>query len=87
VIIFDSIQFLYKKITKLIKKIKPNQNQFKPISSVFLDKNWFKPVWFGFFDFAWFWLSLAWFFWFGSVFSGFFFVWVQFGLVFSVSGL
>jgi hypothetical protein len=76
-IIFGSVWFLSKKVTKpVLKKTKPNRNRFKPTSfgSVILEQ---KPVqtdqfWFG-----------SVFLWFGSVFS----VWVQFGYVFSVSGL
>ena len=70
VIIFDSVRFLLKKITKsnyLKKKTKPNRNQVKPTGSVFLGQ---KPVQTG-----------LGFLGFGSVFSGFglvFLVWLDF---------
>jgi len=73
VIIFCSIRFLSKKITKLKFFIKKNREQFKPIGFsfglVFLDKNRFKLVWLGFFRV---WIS---FFRFGSIFFFWFWVW------------
>jgi hypothetical protein len=81
VIIFGSVWFLSKKVTKPIffflkKKTKPKRNRVKPtgFGSVFLGK---KPVQTGLTRFFRFWLG---FFRFGSVFS----VWLGFGSVFPV---
>jgi hypothetical protein len=64
VIIFGSVRFLSKKVTKLVKK-KKKPNRFKPTSfgSVILEQKLVFPVWLGFF-------CLARFFWFGSIFFG-----------------
>jgi len=95
VIIFGSIRFLSKKVTKLKFKKKPNRNQVKPTDFVSVwffrektDSNRFGSVlalffWFGSVFPVWLgFSSLARF---GSVFSGLarffpgFFVWVRFG--------
>jgi len=49
VIIFGSIRFLSKKITKLNFKKKPKSIQTDRFRFGFLGKNRFKPVWLGFF--------------------------------------
>ena len=96
VIIFGSVWFLSKKVTKPKKKIlkkkpNPNRNRVKStgFGSVFLGQ---KPVQTGLARFFWFWLGfsgfssvfsgLAWFFRFGSVLAQFFFqFFVGFGSV------
>jgi hypothetical protein len=87
VIIFGSVRFLSKKVTKpkfffLKKKPKPNRNRVKPtgfgsvrFGSVFLGQ---KPVWLGFSGFGSVFSVLARFFRFGSVLARFF----RFGSVF-----
>jgi hypothetical protein len=57
VIIFGSVRFLLKKVTKLKKKIlkkkpKPGQTDRFWFGSVFYGKNRFKPVWLGFSGFG-----------------------------------
>jgi len=80
VIIFGSIRFLSKKVTKPNFFLKKNQNRVKPtgfcsVRFGFLGK---KPVQTGLARFFWFWLC---FLGFGSVFSGFGSVWLGFGSV------
>ena len=74
VIIFGSVLFLSKKVTKpkffFKKKPKPGQTDRFRFGSVFYGKNRFKPVWL---SFSWFWLGLA------RFFSGFFSVSVRLG--------
>ena len=75
VIIFGSVRFLLKKVTKpKFYFLKKNRNQFKLIGfgSVFYDKNRFKPVWFGFFCLARFFSGLARFFFYLSLIQLFF---------------
>jgi hypothetical protein len=81
VFIFSSIRFLSKKITKpnfLKKKPKSNRNLFKPTG--------FGSVRFGFLEQKPVQTGLAWFFWFGSVWLGFFWFDLVFFLVFFGSG-
>ena len=89
VIIFGSVRFLSKKVTKpnffFEKKPKPNWNRVKPtgFGSVFLGQKpvqtglaWFSRFWLGFFGLARFWLGLA------RFFFGFLSVSIRFGFLF-----
>ena len=89
VIIFGSVRFLSKKVTKpnLKKKPKPNRNRVKPVWLGFFGLARFSRFWLSFFRF---WLGFF-RFWLGffrcgyviSVWLGFDSVWLGFGLVFS----
>jgi len=70
VIIFGSVRFLSKKITKpkfffwKKNRIRTETGSNRPVSVRFgfFSKNRFKPVWLGFLGFGSVWLGLAWFF-------------------------
>jgi hypothetical protein len=71
VIIFGSVRFLSKKVTKLNLKKKPKPVQTDRFRFGFLNKKPVQTVWLGVFSLARFWLCV-------------FPVWVRFSLVFSV---